>query len=127
MSSGMENAQNFAAVISSMVLGPFFEDFAMLFICSCFPDFWDGIFPHILGCGDQLLLFFGIFYVIMTIWVSNEPTTPTGFANHCINSLYFSFANHCISVITFFVLHSLFSSGITQITAVSIHNPTYFE
>jgi hypothetical protein len=71
MSSGMENAQNFAAVISSMVLGPSFFDyflsFSNVFIFflhfSMFSIFWgwgggmfslnmglEGVFPY-LGMG----------------------------------------------------------------------------
>ena len=75
MSSGMENAQNFAAVVSSMVLGPsFFCHFSKfshfldffnvfpnsgvgegdVFLCfgvgGCFPMFL-GVFSHILGLG----------------------------------------------------------------------------
>ena len=43
MSSGMENAQNFGAIISSMVLGPFFD---------IFPNFGvGGVSPYV-GLGE---------------------------------------------------------------------------
>ena len=50
MSSGMENAQNFAAVISSMVLGPSFFDYF-----SMFSQFL--VFSQILGCRGGGLFF----------------------------------------------------------------------
>ena len=53
MSSGTQNAQNFAAVISSMVLGPSFFVYFLMFSIFCvfsmFSIFWDwggGVFPN---------------------------------------------------------------------------------
>ena len=79
MSSDMENAQNFAAIISSMVLGPsFFRTFSKfsqfsIFSCAhfsifpCFPIFGvgEGVFSHILGFGGVFpcfLRYFPIFW-----------------------------------------------------------------
>ncbi len=88
MSSGMQNAQNFAAVISSMVLGPsFFRTFLQIFPCfpffhfamfpffhfSMFSNFWGwgggmfsqnmglgGVFPYLgMGVGGYFALFWG--------------------------------------------------------------------
>ena len=65
MSSGMENAQNFAAIISSMVLGPsFFDyflsfsnvfDFFVLFMFSYFWGWGGGMFSQNMVLGGVFL------------------------------------------------------------------------